>query len=132
MTEQDEPQENVFQELEFESFNELNTFLGKIYYRLYYRGVSNYGYSLKSKLQRVLEDNNSDKNLWYFKEIHSILYFKRNYKSIFAQYPDDKDLISWLSLMQHYGAPTRLLDWSLSPYVALYFAYNTNSPVTKK
>lgn len=29
----------------------------------------------------------------------------------------------WM-LMQQYGAPTRLLDWSLSPYVALYFAVN--------
>jgi hypothetical protein len=30
--------------------------------------------------------------------------------------------LEWLMLMQHYGAPTRLLDWSQSPYVGTYFA----------
>lgn len=36
--------------------------------------------------------------------------------------PSNDDLTGWLALMQHYGGPTRLLDWTECPFVGMYFA----------
>jgi hypothetical protein len=36
--------------------------------------------------------------------------------------PAHGDQAAWLSLMQHYGLPTRMIDWTRSPLIAAYFA----------
>jgi hypothetical protein len=46
--------------------------------------------------------------------------------------PKRKEWFEWWALMQHYGVPTRLLDWSISPYVAAYFACCDCSAVAER
>jgi len=53
-------------------------------------------------------------------------YLRREFRRRAHQYvtdlPPKDDHLEWLALMQHHGVPTRLINWTESPYVAAFFA----------
>ncbi len=88
-----------------------------------FRGESKVYPSLKPKLCRIATKMPLEEKLGY--EFDSINYFRQrapHYLSKQLLPSNPWDIGEWIALMQHFGAATRLLDWTASVNIAFYFA----------
>jgi hypothetical protein len=86
--------------------------LGRFRSSFAFRGVSHADHRLDTSLWRL---GGSPEQL----ERHIL----RNFRKYAQREAVSQDSVwNWLAVAQHHGLPTRLLDWTYSPYVALHFA----------
>lgn len=93
-----------------------------------YRGQADATWQLQSSLERVIGGTWSSEKAGKFESL-SLERFKSKFHLYDRENVEPRSKLAWLSLMQHYGVPTRLVDFTESPYVALYFALETYNPL---
>jgi hypothetical protein len=88
-----------------------------------FRGQLNSSWLLETSIERAMRNFSSkfhDKGYSY-EEQGMLNEFKRKYHLFSSQIPKQNDNVEWLAIMQHHGAPTRLLDFTKSLMIASYF-----------
>ena len=93
-----------------------------------YRGQSDEAWPLSSTLERTVLACGF-KLVWAHKVERFILeHFSRRAGDFMDSAPAVDEYLDWLSILQHHGGPTRLLDFTHSFYIGAFFAleYATN------
>lgn len=123
--------DNAYITTEIESWNDFFLLHQRFISRFVFRGQANAEWSLKTSLDRLMNKLHPN----YKDPIIPALYEKRMIEEFVWKYPlyqknfipHKEEYIEWLALMQHYGSPTRLLDFSHSLFVALFMAIDNYS-----
>lgn len=87
---------------------------------LIYRGMSNSDWELKPSVGRL-------ENYTLTIEQQMIDLFKIGARPFLNREPGDE--WEWISLAQHHGIPTRIMDWTKNPLVATYFAVENDEEI---
>lgn len=87
---------------------------------LWFRGCSSADYTLVPSLYR--QRRNSKAEPQDLSDLESRIVARFRDRSLPYSDQDLSDGLRTLFFMQHYGVPTRLLDWSENPFVGLYFS----------
>jgi hypothetical protein len=85
---------------------------------LWYRGCNDASHKLLPSLYRH-RDHNKPEDFIKLEEQLMVRFRQRSLPLVSRQLGDDWDL---LFFMQHYGVPTRLLDWTENPFIGIFFA----------
>jgi hypothetical protein len=93
-----------------------------------YRGQKVAAWNLQTSIERCCDRQGVAAAKRAAVEAELLREFRRAYHQYAQHVPQPDAALEWLSLMQHHGAPSRLLDFTYSIYVAAYFALETADP----